>query len=331
MQIGRWLEKATWTTPDITAPAGGGLLSPQQAREFLRVLIDESILLKESNNQTSLSPKFEVPRISFGNRILRAGVEATRLAPGDRVKPLTGLVTLSTNLFKGEVPVSDEMFEDNIERDALADTIMVMIAEAVGRDIEEFVIKSDSARTSADGADFPVLSQFDGSIKQLQTSLPAAQKIDATSFDSYDQLFRQMVTKLPARYRRDVTALRLYVPVKHGDGYQGELAARGTPLGDTNVIENLRLKLAFRGIPVVPVPLMTGVSTVAGAEVNYDNFAILTHPLNLYVGWHRRIRVERWRDPREGATSFLPSLRVDAKYADPAFGILAYNIALGSN
>src|SRR2546428_7936840 len=167
----RWLEKATWTTPDITAPTGGGLLSPQQAREFLRVLIDESVLLKESNNQTSLSPKFEVPRISFGSRILRVGTEGARLADTDRVKPLTGLVTLSTNLFKGEVPVSDELFEDNIERDALADTIMVMIAEATGRDVEEFAIKSDSARTAVDGVDFGVLSQFDGIVKQFQTGL----------------------------------------------------------------------------------------------------------------------------------------------------------------
>lgn len=330
MQIGKWLEKATWTTGDITSPTGGGLLSPQQAREFLRVLIDESVLVKESNNQTSLSPKFEVPRLNFGARILRAGTEATRLADTDRVKPLSALVTLSTVLFKGEVPVSDEMFEDNIERDALADTIMVMLAEAVGRDIEEFILKSDTARTLADGADHPVLAQFDGAIKQLQTGLPAGQRIDAASFTTYDSMFSRMIAALPARYRREPTALRFYVPVKHGDGYQTELAGRATPLGDTNVLENLRTKLAFRGIPIVPVPLMTGVSSIAGTTINYDNFAVLTHPQNLYVGWHRRIRVERWRDPREGATSFIPSLRVDAKYADPHFGVLASNIPLGS-
>jgi HK97 family phage major capsid protein len=326
----RWLEKATWTTPDITAPAGGGLLSPQQAREFLRVLIDESVMLKEANNQTSLSPKFEVPRISFGNRILRAGTEGARLVEGDRVKPLTGLVTLSTHLFKGEVPVSDELFEDNIERDALADTIMVMIAEAVGRDVEEYAIKNDTDRTSSDGADFGPLSQFDGMIKQFQTGLPAAHRLDASGYTSYDQLFRNMLAALPARYRRDPTSLRFYVPVKHNDGYQTELAGRGTPLGDTNITENLRMKLAFRGVPVIPIPLMTGVSTIAGVEIDYDSFVMLTHPLNLYVGWHRRIRVERWRDPRDGATSFLPTLRFDVKYADPSFGILASGVGLGS-
>jgi len=326
----RWLEKATFQTSDVTAPAGGGLLSPQQAREFLRVLIDQSIMLKEANNQTSLSPKFEVPRISIGSRILRPGVEGARLASGDRVKPATGLVTLSTNLFKGEVPISDELFEDNIERDALADTIMVMIAEATGRDCEEYALKSDTDRTVADGADFGPISQFDGCIKQLQTNTPASQIVDASGMTSYDQLLRNMVATLPARYRRDPTALRLYVPVKHADGYQSELAGRGTPLGDTNVIENLHMKLGFRGIPVVPIPLLTGVSTIAGAEIDYDNFAILTHPQNLYVGWHRRIRVERWRDPRDGATSFLPTLRFDTKYADPGFAVLAHDIELGS-
>lgn len=331
MALARWLEKATWTTPDITAPSGAGLLSPQQAREFLRVLIDESIMLKEANNATSISPKFEVPRIAFGTRILRPGTEGARLTEANRVKPTTALVTLSTNLFKGEVPISDELFEDNIERDALADTIMVQLAEATGRDCEEYALKSDTDRTAADGADFGPLSQFDGAIKQLQTGTPSSQIVDATGMTSYDKLFRNMVAKLPARYRRDPTALRLYVPVKHNDGWQSELAGRGTPLGDTNILENLRMKLAFRGIPVVPIPLLTGISTIAGAEIDYDSFAILTHPQNLYVGWHRRIRVERWRDPRDGATSFLPTLRFDVKYADPGFAVLAHDIALGSD
>jgi hypothetical protein len=327
----RWLEKATFTTPDITAPVGGGYLAPQQAREFLRILIDESVLLKEASNQTSLSPKFEVPRLSFGNRILRVGTEGARVTEGNRTKPLTGLVTLSTNLFKGEVPVSDELFEDNIERDALADTIMIMIAEAVGRDVEEYAIKNDTDRTAGDGADFGVLSQFDGLVKQLQTGLPASHKVNGAGITSYDQLFKTMIRALPARYRRDPTALRFYVPVKHADGYQSELAGRGTALGDVNVIENLRLKLAFRGVPVAPVPLMTGVSTIDGDEIDYDSFAILTHPHNTYVGWHRRIRVERFRDPREGATSFLPTLRFDVKYADPSFGVLASGITLGGD
>ena len=77
--------------------------------------------------------------MSVGSRIMRAGTEATRLLDADRVVPTTGLASLSTVLLRGEVPISDEAFEDNIEKDRMADTIMTMVAEAVGRDVEELL------------------------------------------------------------------------------------------------------------------------------------------------------------------------------------------------
>jgi len=223
------------------------------------------------------------------------------------------------------VPLADEVFEDQVEQDSLADSIMTMIAEAVGRDVEEFVIKSDTARI---GGEDEYLDQTDGLIKNLQSGLPAAQKVDAAAFTSYDELFSEMIEALPHRYRRDYSALRFWIPVIHKDGYQRELAGRGTPLGDSAMTEGMRTKLAFRGIPVVEVPLMSGVSLINTASVDYSQFAALVHPMNSYVGWHRRIRIERWRDPRDGATSFLPTCRVDTKQADPELGVLAFDIAL---
>jgi HK97 family phage major capsid protein len=320
----QWLEKATWTTSDITPPTYGGLLSPEQAAAFLRVAIDAAVIMKEARIETSASPKFEVPRIAFASRILRPGTEGTRLQDTDRVKPTTGLVTLSTVLFKGEVPVSDEVFEDNIERDRVADTIMTMLAEAVGRDIEEIAIKSDTARTSGEDA---TLDQLDGIIKQLQSGLGSSQKLDMSSgYSTYTDAFSAMVEAMPARYRRNYNELRLYVPIVHVDGYQKSLAARGTGLGDQAILTEMQTKLAFRGIPVVGVPMMSGTSTIGGSSVDYSKFAILIHPQNIIFGFHRQVRVERWRDPREGATSFLPSVRFDVKIANPEAAVLAYNV-----
>lgn len=318
MTVLQWLEKATWTTSDLST--GGGLLSPEQAKAFLRVAIDASVIMKEARIETSNAPKFEVPRISFGSRILRAGAEATRLADADRVRPTTGLITLSTVLFKGEVPVSDEVFEDNIERDKVADTIMTMLAEAVGRDVEEIAIKSDTARLPTETQ---VFDQLDGIIKSIQANTPTGQQINFSTYTTYTDVFSRLVEVLPSRYRRNYNELRLYVPILHVDGYQRSLAARGTGLGDQALAENLATKLAFRGIPVVGVPMLSGSDTINSAAVDYTTFAILTHPQNIVFGFHRKIRVERWRDPREGATSFLPSVRFDVKIADPdavAFG-----------
>jgi hypothetical protein len=320
-----WLAKATFTTGDLTGGTNGGFLSTAQAREFLRMAIEASTLLPDVRNESSDSPKFEVPRISLSQRVLHKGTEATRLIDAKREKPATGLAELSTVLFRGEVLVSDESLEDNVERGALADTIMAMIAEAVGRDLEEIALKSDTARTGAEDEDLDLL---DGIIKQLQSGLPAGQKIDAAAITTATDVFTAMVEALPARYRRDYSRLGLYVPVAVADAYQDELADRGTPLGDTAVVDNLQTRLAFRGIKVKQVPLLSGTDLINSGSVDYAKFAILTDPKNIIAGYHRRVRVERFRDPREGATSFLPTVRFDVVLADPSNGVLGSNIAV---
>jgi len=320
-----WLEKATWSTTDIQGGTNGGVLNPEQTKEFLRIAIEQSVLLSDCRNEFSNAPKFEVPRISLATRVLRAGTEGQRLVDADRTKPATGLVTLSTVLFKGEVPVTDELFEDNIEQDRVADTIMTMVAEAVGRDVEEILLKSDTART---GAEDVTLDQLDGIIKDMQTNLPSGAKLNAAAYADFDELFSSMVEALPARYRRDYGALRLYVPTAVKDHYQGSLAARGTVLGDQAIVQNMSTQLAYRGIPVVDIPLLTGTDTINTGAVDYGKYAFLTHPQNIIIGRHRRVRVEKFLDPREGVTSFLPSLRVDVAMADPGFGVLAFNIPL---
>lgn len=319
-----WLEKAvTVTTADFIAPTGGGYLSPQQVREFLRVAVDASVLVTDMRQESSLSPKFEVPRISLNERLLRNGTEAVRIAADDRKKPLQGLVTLSTALFKGEVLVSDETFEDNVEGDGYADTLAAMIAQAVGRDVEEIAIKSDTDRT---GGEDTTLDQFDGIIKGYQDGLPVGQQLDMTGIDSPLFMFRMMLENLPAKYRRNLPSLRFYVPVLVADEYHAELANRQTPGGDGWITDDGELR--FRGIPVVPIPLLTGEDTVDSGAIDYGTFAWLTDPKNTIIGWHRRVRVEKFRDPREGATSFLPSVRFDVKHANPEAAVLAYSIGL---
>lgn len=320
MELRYWLEKATWTTGDLAT--SGGLLTPEQAKEFIRVAIDASVILKEARIEDSDSHTFQVPRIALNSRLLRPGVEATRLADTDRQKPATGQVELVTKLFRAEMPVSDETLEDNVERERVADTLMAMFAEAVGRDIEEIAIKSDTARTASELA---VFDQFDGLIKQLQSGLPAAQKIDATAYTTYDALFTDMVKALPSRYKSRLAEARIWAPVAHLEGYRKSLAARGTPLGD-RYLAQVSDRLPFWGVDVVGVPMLAGTDTVNSANVDYGKFIFLTHPQNVIVGFHRRVQIERFRDPREGSTSFLASVRFAVALAEPEWGVLAYNV-----
>ncbi len=49
------LEKADLALADLTS--GGGLLQPAQAQKFIRILIDESVILKQGTVVPMKSPK----------------------------------------------------------------------------------------------------------------------------------------------------------------------------------------------------------------------------------------------------------------------------------
>ncbi len=334
MTLKHWLEKAFTGFQLTDFDTEGGLLSAKQSSEFLRVAIAASVLMEEARVETSNAPKWEVPRISLASRVLKAGLEGERNVTGNRVKPVTGLVTLSTVLYRGEVPVSDEALEDTIERDGFADTLAAMVAEACGRDIEEYALLNNTSRVSGDTGYAVEIDQNEGLVKQLVgihetattgIAIPTAQLIaDASTYTSFDSLFGDMIEKLPSAYRRNMGALRFYTSIKLADRYHSSIAARGTPLGDTALTDKFPLR--YRGIPVVGIPMLTGshaITTTATINMIYDNVAFLTDPKNIIFAFQRKIKIEQFRDPREGALSIIPSVRFDAKIADPNYAVAA--------
>src|SRR3954469_12790816 len=108
------LEKADLALGDLTA--GGGLLQPAQAQKFMRILINEAVILKQATVVPMRSPKQLIEKIRFANRVLRSGSEATALTQAERAVPNLGKVELDAQLFKAEVRLNNEILEDSIER-----------------------------------------------------------------------------------------------------------------------------------------------------------------------------------------------------------------------
>jgi hypothetical protein len=52
----------------------------------------------------------------------------------------------------------------------------------------------------------------------------------------------------------------------------------------------------------------------------------LIPPKNIYVGWHREVRIESTPMPWEGIIGYFASLRYDVKIADPNAAVLVYNV-----
>ena len=291
------LEKADLALLDLTT--GGGLLQPAQAQKFIRILIKESVILKQGTVVPMRSPKQLIEKVRFGGRVLRAGSEATALPIGDRVKPDLTSVELDAQLFKAEVRLNNEVLEDSIERGALRQTIMQLMAESISRDMEEVLIQGD--KTSTD----PFLAKLDGILKQATSNV-----VDAAGVSTNKNLFRDMLKGMPSEFLRNKKEMRFFTSVNSEIDYRDALAERATVVGDKFLETDT--PVAYSGVPVFDVPLFP---ETLGAGHDQTNI-LLTDPKNINVGIWRNIRIETDKDVREGVLIIVATLRFDVKYAE---------------
>ncbi len=303
------LEKADLALSDLTA--GGGILLPAQAQKFMRLLIKQSVLMQKATVVPMPSPKYQVAKLKFGSRILRPGKEGVALAATDRTKPDLSFLELDAQLFKAEVQLTDEVLEDNIERGELRQTILEMIAEAAGRDMEEILINGD--KTSSDS----VLAVIDGILKQSMSHV-----VDAAGTPLTKNIFRDMLKSLPPEYLRDKKAMAFLTGVDADLDYRNSLAERATIGGDRFLEEDA--PVLYSGVPVVAVPLFPENLGAA----NNRTVALLCNPKNIHVGIWRQIRVETVRDVPAGVLRIVATLRFDVKFADELGTAKGVNIQL---
>ncbi len=305
------LEKADLALADLTT--GGGLLQPAQAQKFIRILIDESVILKQGTVVPMKSPKQLIEKIRFSGRILRAGSESAALPSGDRSKPDLSQVELDAQLFKAEVRLNNEVLEDSIERGQLRQTIMQLMAEAISRDIDEVVIRGDTA--SGD----PFLAKLNGILKQATSNI-----VDAQNQSTNKGIFRDMLKSMPSAFLRNKREMRFFTSVDSEIDYRDSLAERATVVGDKFLEQDE--PVAYSGVPVVDVPLFP---ENLGAGANTTN-VVLTDPKNVNIGIWRNIRVETDKLVSEGVLIIVATLRFDVKFAEETAVVKAINVKVGA-
>lgn len=307
------LRKATLTTSDFGG-AGEAPLSVEQVRQFLKLLAANQVFLPDVRTVTANAAKWEESIVDFGGRITRGGTEFTRLTEENRVKPTTGNVEISTVLLRAEVPVSDEVMEDNVEEEGFANTLEVMIADQFGFDVEELMVAGDTESADA------YLKLLDGWLKQAQGAGGHVVNAEADGQD-YQTVFRKLLTSIPNRFKRGIHGgdWRFYVPVVLEELYRDILANRGTPLGDLRLEGNG--DISYQGI------ILKGAASIPVTAGSPDKSSVLlANRQNLYAGWRRRMTIETFRDPREGGTSFVVTARVDAEIAVTEATAIATNV-----
>jgi len=278
----------------------------------MRLLIKESVLMKQVTVIPMASPKQQISKIKFGSRILRPGQEMTALAASDRTKPDTSQMELDAKLFKAEVRLSDEVLEDSIERGELRQTIMEMLTDAISRDMEEIVINGDTA--SAD----PFLAKMDGILKQTTSHI-----VDAAGNTISKEILKDMLKTLPSEYLRDKKAMSFLTSVDADLDYRNSLAERATAVGDKFLEGDT--PVLYSGVPMRAVPLFP---EDLGAN-NDLTAALLCNPKNIHVGIWRNIRIESARDISEGSLKIVATLRFDTKFAEETATVKTINVKIG--
>lgn len=305
------LEKADLVLSDITG--NNGILQPATAQKFIRLLVKESKIMSLATVTPLKSPKQKISKVRFANRVLRAGSEATALSASDRTKPNFSGVEHDAKLFKAEINISTEVLEDNIEGDALRNTIMTILGEAIARDMDEVIINGDTASTDT------FLAQFDGILK-----LATSNTVNASDTNLVKAHLKNMMKAMPSEFLRNKGALRFLTSTDAETDYRDSLADRLTVTGDRALAamgENTA-PVGFSGIPVLDVPMFPeNIGTS-----NHCTSALLTDPKNIDVGIWRDIKIETDKDIRAGELIIVATLRMDALFQEELAVVKGYNI-----
>ncbi len=300
------LNKADMALADITS---SGILLPAQAKQFIKLLIKEAVVMKMATVVPMKSMKQQVDKIRFESRILRAGSEATALPAADHSKPTTSQVELDAKLFKAEVRLTDELLEDNIEQGALRNTILSMMGERLALDMDEVIIQGDTA--SAD----TFLAQFNGILKAATTNI-----VNAGTVNLNKNILRDMIKAMPSEFLRRKGDMRYLTSVDAEIDYRDSLSDRATALGDSNIMS--QTSAMYSGIPMSAVPLFP---ENLGGGTNCTN-VLLLDPKNINVGIWRNIRLETDKDISAGVVKVVATLRFDTKFAHEPAVVKATNV-----
>lgn len=275
-----------------------GVLEEAHAKKFLDMTVDSSKLLEMMSVTPLKAPVQRTTRIDSMGRVLRPGYEGVAIADADRAKPGFSNLEHRARMFKGEIEMTREMLEDNIEGDGFRNTVLRVLAKAIARDTEELVTQGDT------NSDDETLAQFDGVIKQSKVNV-----VNAADAPITRGLLRDVLTTQPEIYRRDKGSLVYLTSPNAEIAYRDYLGDRMTLLGDAAIGATgaQPTRVGYANIPIEDIPLFPENLGDEGDQT----CVMLCDPDMFDVGIWREITFESDKDIRKGTFYTVFSMRMD--------------------
>ena len=313
------------------------LLNDEQFNTFMRAATINQSILQDASFRRMNAMNQIVSSTFIDGRVLQNGYKDSDFNTQDSLTAADvdfGKAELKSTKLKAMCKLYDDDKEDNIEREAFEQTLLSMMGEAVGRDLEAVCVFGDASYTSGSpAAADPLFSTFDGWLEQAKTyqvksdGAKGAGTKDFDLDDGIDAMFDTMIGKLPVAYRSAglMNRLAFYVPWEVYDAYQNLLASRVDALGDINLTG--RPSLTYKNIPVKYAPVLDAAD---GRTVFGNVPSILTIPEYTWFGIYRDLSIEPNRVVAQEKTEYYYRIRCAASLQFPnAFitGVMTANEA----
>lgn len=295
--------------PDMES--GKALLNPEQLGKFLRQAQINNTILAQADFKLMQSFKKQLTRVGINGRVLQTGYKEDNTTTNPDLTPADvefGYNELDAKKLKAKCSIEDEEKEDNIEKEQFENTLLSMMGERVGEDLEFWALFGDTTAT-----DNNLLKTTDGWIKTAGVQLKSKGADSSNgAFDlknTVEAMFDSMIKNLGIRFRQKRNQLKFFVPFEVEDAYRNLLKARGTSLGDET--QTGFGGLAYKGIPIEYCPTLDATD---GRALDNTATSLLTNPKNLAWGIWKNLAIEPKRLPEYETTEYYYRIRGDVDY-----------------
>ena len=305
------------------------LLNEEQFAKFIKPATINQTILNDASFKRMKSTSQVVSSAKVTGRVLQTGYKTVdgEQVTQNQLTPATigfGKAELNATKLKAMTSILDDDKDDNIEGESFETTLLSMMGEAVGLDLEAVCVFGNKSYTSGSpAAPDRLFSTIDGWLKNAtpvksQGVITAAGSGTADfnlTNDGITGMFDAMLYKLPQAYRQAnlMKDLVYYVPFEVFKAYRNFLIDRETGLGDSTLLNNPELE--YNSIPVKYAPVLDAVD---GRTVYGNVPSLLTVPEFLWYGVYKDLSVEPKRIVEDEETQYYYRMRCDAsvEYTD---------------
>lgn len=267
------IRKAAITSESV----GSGLLSPEQARTFLRQSFEATPLGPLVRHELRMAKNGEINKIGIARRILRKKVEdldAASDGAAPTIDPVTGQITgyralprfsqieYTTTAVRLPWEITEDTLRENIEGESFESIVTDMMTSQLGVDLEDIYLNGDTATPAAD-PDHDFLYINDGWIKQIAGG---GHVVDVQSGPMDLDVYYRALTAMPNKYNNG--KLRWLMSPHRRQAWELYILKKAVENG--GIITDKRVESPV-SVPVIEVPAMP------------DDIILLTDPQNLIV------------------------------------------------